>query len=61
MRWLGIGGRPGEQAELAGAGDRLGPVGGVEFAVDALDLASDGVDRNIQLAADLAGRQLRGD
>jgi hypothetical protein len=46
-----------EQAELAGLGDRLGPAGDAELAVDGLDLAADGVDRDRELPADLPSLQ----
>src|SRR5829696_6419185 len=37
VRWLPVGGwRPGEQAELAGVGDRLGPGRDLELAIDGL-------------------------
>ena len=50
-----------EQAELAGVGDRFGPAAHPELAVDGLDLAADGVDRDRQLPADLSGGQLGGE
>ena len=50
-----------EQAELAGLGDRLGPGADPELAVDGLDLAADGVDRDLQFPADLPVRQLGGE
>jgi catechol 2,3-dioxygenase-like lactoylglutathione lyase family enzyme len=46
-----------KQAELTGLGDRLGPAVDLELAVDGLDLAADGGDRDRQLAADVPGRQ----
>jgi EmrB/QacA subfamily drug resistance transporter len=57
-RGLRVGGRgPGEQAEVARVGDRLGSARDLELAVDGLDMAPDGVDRDVQLAADLPVRQ----
>jgi hypothetical protein len=53
----GVEGRlPWEQAEFACAGDRLGPGRDPKLSIDGLDLASDGGDRDRQLAADLTGR-----
>ena len=55
VRRLGVGGcGPGEQAEVARVGDRLGSARDLELAVDGLDLAPDGVDRHVQLTADLS-------
>ena len=53
--------RPWHQAELAGADDRLGAGDDPELAVDGLGVRPDGVDRNVQLAADLPQRQLGGE
>src|SRR5918993_137931 len=53
VRPVRVGGRrPLEQPDLAGVGDRLGPGGGLELAVDGLHLAPDGGDRDRQLSGD---------
>jgi hypothetical protein len=58
VRRLPVGGRgPGEQVEMTRVGDRLGSARDLELAVDGLELAPDGVDRDVQLTADLPVRQ----
>src|SRR5215212_3304641 len=52
-RWIG----PRQQAELARMGDRLGPAGDAQLAVDGPHLCPDSVDREVKLLADLPGRE----
>ena len=49
-----------QQTELARSGDGLGPAGYLKLAIDGLNLASDGVHRDVKFVADLPGRELRG-
>jgi LuxR family transcriptional regulator, maltose regulon positive regulatory protein len=64
-RWTGLAGATGggrEQAQVAGPGDRLGPVVGAELGVEVAHVGLDGVDRDVQLAGDFrpgqVGRQV---
>jgi hypothetical protein len=45
----------GNQAELAGPGNRLGSAAHLKLAVDSLDLGPDGVDRYEELTSDFPG------
>ena len=46
-----------DEAEAAGAGDRVGTGGHAELAVQALGITLDGVERQVQLGTDLTSRQ----
>ena len=48
-----------QQAQVAGAGDRLGPAVGTELGIQAAHVCLDGVPRDIQFASDFRRGQVR--
>src|SRR4051794_20989782 len=52
--------RASEQAERAGAVDRLGARVRAEFCVDVADVGPDGVDREVQLRGNFGRREVAG-